>query len=167
MPPSGMAHRKRSAKMKRFILPPLLLLILTSCTTFQHGLGREKEVSEFPPAESVAELVRSLPGVIEVRVLTGDGRTNLEYALGLNKGFQEMIVVIYEDFSFTITFDTRKKEKTLLVWHHENTEQPFRQSLEEMRAKMNAVITALHAQFPSVPEWDAMYEGSTWGPEGK
>lgn len=153
--------------MKHCILLALLMLALTSCSTFQHGLAREKKVSEFPSSQAVAEFVRSLSGVTDVRILTEEGRTNLEHALGLNKGFQELIVVICEDFSFTITFDTRKNEKTILVWHHEYTKRPFRLSLEGMRARMKIVISALHSQFPSIPEWDSMYEGSTWGPEGK
>jgi len=160
------ADLKRWANKMKYALLCVWLIALSGCASFQHGLAREKKVEAFPPTEEVVSFLRALPNVTRVSVLRHDGRSNLEYALGLNEGSVDEIVVSLSDFSFHISFDTRKRAKTVLVWRHENTERPFRYSLEEMRDKMAGIVSALHHNFPAIPTWESMDEWPM-GPEGK
>jgi len=119
------------------------------------GFNRQKKVESLPPATEVVRYLQALSGVTDVRVHTGEVRTNLDHWLGLNKGFQEEIMVTFKGSTFHISLDHRGAKKTLIVWTVDD-----RSRAPEIKARMAEVMGLLRREFPALPTWEEMPESS-------
>ena len=133
----------------------VLCLVLVGCLNTMVGFSRQKRVEALPTAADVVPFLRALPGVTDVRVYTGEVRSNLDHWLGLNKGFQEEITVTYRESTFHISFDHRGAKKMLMVWAVDDRSRAL-----EVKMRMAEVMGLLRHEFPVLPPWEEMTETS-------